>query len=231
MRLIVQICHLMKRLNVTQLAGICILIKSVNKSSWHEPIHDCHMMGLQTDTSWSICTRPISSTPPYVRVTHLSGSSDTRLIQHRCLLLRRKSVDSGWCRLYAFHVVYWAKMMHKRIKTFGFLQQNQESLLKTTRLHWNAFERLARALIKRYWGHQCIEKGSAGRGDNHDFRSRSWVIKTSFPVKRKGSGYNTQKCFCEPYLTSVKTGKNWSLLWQVLLNDSLIHAQVNQHRQ
>jgi len=45
MRLIVQICHLMKRLNISQLASICILIKSVNKSSWHGPIHDCHLMG------------------------------------------------------------------------------------------------------------------------------------------------------------------------------------------
>lgn len=101
-----------------------------------------------------------------------------------CCYLGKAWIQVG-ADLQVSQAVHWAKMMHKRIKTFRVSQQNQESLLKTTRPHWNGFERLARALIKRYWGHQRIEKGSAGRRNNHDFRSRSWVIKTSFPVKRK----------------------------------------------
>lgn len=54
------------------------------------------------------------------------------------------------------------------------------------------------------------------------------MIKTPFPVKRKGSGGNTQKCFCKLYLISVK---DWEkLLWPVLLNMSLTHTQVSLHR-
>ncbi len=162
MRLIALICHLMKRLNISQLAAICILIKSVNNSSWHGLIHDCHMMGFQTNSY----TMRYTQTANKQHTTICAGDTPEWIFRHkanpkRSMLLCRKSMymfvewiqiggdfmpcssltEPEWCSIYT------------QIEAFRASQRNQESLWKhhdciETSLTWKASKHSDQMLLR-----------------------------------------------------------------------------------